>query len=213
MISSSDLVAKEDLSAYQRWEVASLAEAAEILTTSERAARANASDEREAAAVQEQMQKNSSAAGYSEGIARAEEARSRLVTLLASIAENAAEHRQQLLDQVLDFSLLLARQMAGAALTARRELVLPVVAEALKQIPQLSQGVQLMLHPADLELVRTFLAAELSPVGCTLLADASIAQGGCRVVADQCEVDATVQTRWCRLLANLGCSGEWLAVD
>jgi flagellar assembly protein FliH len=101
----------------------------------------------------------------------------------------------------------------GGALTARRDLVLPVVSAALKQIPQLSQGVQLLLNPADLELVRTFLAAEPGLVACTPLADASIAEGGCRVVAEHSEVDATMQTRWSRMLANLGCSGEWLTAS
>ena len=213
MISSSDMVAKEDLSAYQRWELASLTEAAQILTEAERAAGVSASGEREGAAALEKMLNERRAAGYAEGIAQAEEARSRLATLLASMTENAGAHRQHLLDEVLDFSLLLARQMVGAAFAVRRELVLPVVSEALKEIPQLSQSVQVFLNPADLELVRAFLAAEASPVGCTLTADATITAGGCRVVSEQCEVDATIQTRWCRLLANLGCSGEWLAAD
>jgi flagellar assembly protein FliH len=211
MISSSELVPKAELSAYQRWELASLIEAADAVTEADRAAGWNTAGEREAAAVQEQTKKEGYAAGYAAGIGQAEDERTRLAALLVSMTDNAGGHLQQLLDEVLDFSILLARQMVGEALAVRPELVLPVVSAALKQLPQMSQSVQLLLNPADLELVRAFLAAEPTPVGCALLADATIAPGGCRIVTEQCEVDATVQTRWRRLLANLGCSDEWLA--
>src|SRR5450631_426615 len=215
MISSSDLVPKAELSAYQRWELASLAETSAILSAADRAAGWNTTGEREAAATEAQAQADGYnagfATGYATGIAQAEDARARLAALLESMTENAGGHVQQLLDEVLDLSLLIARQMVGEALAVRRELVLPVVSAALKQLPQMSQSVQLLLNPADLELVRAFLAAEPAPVAPSLLADATIAPGGCRIVAEQCEVDATVQTRWRRLLANLGCSDEWLA--
>ena len=210
MTSSSDLVPKAELSAYQRWELASLAEAAETMTAADRAAGWNSAAERDAAAAVEQARSDGYAAGHAAGIAGADEERIRLLALLGSIAENAGGHRQQLLDEVLDFALLLARQMAGEALAVRRELVLPVVSAALKQLPQMNQSVQLQLHPDDLELVRTFIAGEPLAVSCVLVADATVTPGGCRIVAEQCEVDATVQMRWKRLLANLGCSSEWL---
>lgn len=211
MTNSSDLVPKAELSAYQRWELGSLTEAGDFLTDADRAAGFTTPDEREAAVAGEQAQKDGYAAGYAAGIAEAEEMRTRLAAVLASIAENAGGHRQQLLDEVLDFSILIARQLVGEALAVRRELVLPVVSAALKQLPQMSQSVQVLLNPADVDIVRAFLAAEPTPPGCTLLADGTVAAGGCRLVTDQCEVDATVQTRWRRLLANLGCSDEWLA--
>jgi flagellar assembly protein FliH len=211
MTSSSDLVPKAELSAYQRWELASLTEAADTLSKADRAAGWNTPGAREAAAAAEQAQKDGYAKGYAEGIAQAEDARTRLAALLASIAENAGDHRQLLLDEVLDFAILLARQMVGEALAVRRELVLPVVSAALKQLPQVSQSVQVLLNPADVDLVRSFLAGEPTPCECTLLADATIAPGGCRIMTEQTDVDATVQMRWRRLLANLGCSDEWLA--
>jgi flagellar assembly protein FliH len=211
MTSLSDLVPKAELSAYQRWELASLAEAADVLTEAGRTAGCGTQVGRDAGIEQEQAQSDGYAAGYATGIAQAQYAQARLVTLLASMTDSAGAHRQQLLDEVLDFSLLLARQLVGEALAVRRELVLPAVSAALKQLPQMSQSVQVRLNPGDLELVRAFLAAEPAFVGCALLADASVAPGGCRVVSEQCEIDATVQTRWRRLLANLGCSGEWLA--
>lgn len=209
MTSSSDLVPKAELSAYQRWEVASLAEVADILANAGRVAERGAPGQRDPVA-DAQAHKEGYAAGYASGIAQADEARTRLAALLLSMTETAGGHRQQLLDELLDLSLLLARTMAGKALAVRRELLLPIVSAALAQLPQMSQGLQLLVNPADRELVREFLGAESIPVACTILADATVLAGGCRIVTEQCEVDATVQTRWRRLIANLGGSDEWL---
>ena len=48
------------------------------------------------------------------------------------------------------------------------------------------------------------------PLGCQLIADVGTAPGGCRLETEQCEVDATVPSRWRRLLANLGRSDDWI---
>jgi flagellar assembly protein FliH len=67
-----------------------------------------------------------------------------------------------------------------------------------------------MLNPSDVELVRTFLAEEPLPQRFQLVADVGVAPGGCRIETEQCEVDATLPSRWRRLLANLGRSDDWI---
>lgn len=209
MTNSSDFIAKAQLSAYQRWELASLTEGSGGFAD-ETCATTSADRERELADAKEAALREGYAAGYARGIAAASEARERLAAVLASIDDAAAEQRQQVLDGVLDFALLLARHMIGETMAVRRERVLPVVAEALHQLPAMGSNARVLLNPTDVELVRSFLAAEPTAVDCKLTADASIAAGGCRVVTAQCDIDATVPTRWRRLLANLGCTDEWL---
>jgi len=212
MTSLSDLIPKEQQSAYQRWELASLHDAArdvDAASTETRAA-SDAQIAREAAAAREQAHAEGFATGYQAGTARADAERERLKGLLATLSDHAGAHEQRLLDEVLDFALLLARQLVGEALAVRRELVLPVVSAALKQLPQASQQVQLMLNPSDVELVKTFLADEPMPQRFQLVADVAVAPGGCRIETEQCEVDATLPSRWRRLLANLGRSDDWI---
>jgi len=211
MTNLSDLVPKAELSAYQRWELGSLADMSNTRHDGDRGVDAALKSRDDAAVAKEEARKHGHAEGYAAGMVQAEEMRTRLATLLASMSEVAGEHRQQLLDEVLNFSLLLAREIVGETVAVRREVVLPVVSAALRELPQLSQSVQVLLNPDEVELVRGFLAAEPTPVGYTLLADATIARGGCRIVTERCEVDATLQTRWRRVLANLGCTDEWLA--
>lgn len=189
-------------SAYQRWELASLASPSPADSAAEASSELDA---RRALAHAEGR-----TAGYAAGIAAAAAERARLVALLATLNRTVGEHEQRLVDELLDLALVLARQLVGEALAVRREFVLPVVSAALRRLPQLTQRIELRLNPADIELVRTLLAAEPMGPRCQLLEDASISPGGCALETEQCELDLTLPSRWRRLLANLGRSDDWL---
>jgi flagellar assembly protein FliH len=60
------------------------------------------------------------------------------------------------------------------------------------------------VNPQDLALLRADLEADGLFKGCRFIADARIARSGCRVETAQGEIDATLATRWERVLAALG---------
>lgn len=202
--SSSEILARENLSAYQRWELASLAGSTPG-NGHEQAAR-----EAELAAVRAAALAEGRAAGYAAGLAQAGAERGRLASLLATLDTAVGEHEQRLMDEVLDLALVLGRQLVGEALAIRREFVLPIVSAALQQLPQSTQRVQLLVNPGDLDIVGRFLGGDATHARCQLLADPMVAPGGCRIETEQCEIDATLPTRWRRLLAGLGRSDDWL---
>lgn len=150
------------------------------------------------------------AAGYAEGRAAAAAEQARLARLLDTFADQAGAHSQRLADEVLDLALVVARHLVGEALSVRRELVLPVVANAVKQLPQSTQRVAVVLNPADVDLVRSYIGRESVGERCDLVPDPSIAPGGVRVESEHAEIDATITSRWRRLLAGLGRSDDWL---
>jgi len=203
-MASSEFIARENLSAWQRWELAALPAGA-TPTDADTGTPAH-----NAAALRAQMDAEARAAGYAAGMAAAATDHARLNALLATLADCALDHEQRLCDEVLDLALVLARQLVGQALAVRRELVQPVVSAALKQLPQSTQRVELRMHPSDVELVKPLLATDAMGARCEIVADALIAPGGCQVETEQCAVDATLQTRWRQLLANLGRSDDWL---
>jgi len=210
---SSDVIPKEKLSAYQRWELASLHDAVDggySRGNGEEATRRRAQHEGEAEAVRAQAQAEGYTAGYAAGMAHATADKGRLEALLKTLGESVRDHEQHMVDEVLDLALVVARQLVGEALSVRREFILPVVSAGLNQLPQSLQRMQLMLNPADMDLVRHFLASEPASGRCQLIADPTIAPGGCRIETEQCEIDATIPSRWKRLLANLGRSDDWL---
>ena len=193
---------RERLSAYHRWELASLAAPAP--------ASAAAPDPKLLAAARAAAEREGREAGYAAGLAAASAERAQMAALLVKLSAAAGDHEQRLVDEVLDLALVLARQLVGEALSVRREFILPIVSAALKQLPQSTQRVELTLNPSDLDLVGKFVATtELGP-RCQLRGDPSIAPGGCTVETEQCEVDVTVPSRWRRLLAGLGRSDDWV---
>ena len=134
----------------------------------------------------------------------------RLRQLLTQLGATVADREQRLADEVLDLALVFARQMVGQALSVRRELVLPIVAAALSQLPQASRHIEVRLNPADVALVRSVLPDDHAGPHVTLVPDQAVAPGGCVVDTDQAAVDASIPTRWRRLLAGLGRTDDWL---
>lgn len=200
--SSSETLDRRRLSAWHRWELASLAAPAETATAEP--------DPQALAAAREAAEREGREAGYAAGLAAASTERAALAALLVKLSASASEHEQRLVDEVLDLALVLARQLVGEALAVRRDLILPIVSAALKQLPQSTQRIELMVNPGDLDLLRGFLANVECGSRCQLVADPSIAPGGCLIETEQCGIDVTVPSRWRRLLAALGRSDDWL---
>jgi flagellar assembly protein FliH len=130
--------------------------------------------------------------------------------VLASLAAPAAGHEQALADTVVDLALALAQQFAAATLAVRRDLVVPAVAGALRELPASTERATLHLNPGDIDAVRAYLAADRHGPVAHLVADPTVTAGGCRIESPQCDVDARVESRWQRLAASLGRDGDWL---
>lgn len=74
--------------------------------------------------------------------------------------------------------------------------------EALQQFPQ--NNAMIHLHPDDTALIREYLGEQVAHMGHRLIEDDAISRGGCLIEASGSELDATVETRWKRILSNLG---------
>lgn len=153
------------------------------------------------------------AAGYREGSAKAAAEAQRLNTLGTEAQKALAHHGETLAAEVLDLALELARQMLRTELKVRRESLIAVVREALDCLPHGTQGAQLMLNPADIEVVRAHVGEELKATGLRIVEDHRIQPGGCKITSAVCEVDATLATRWKRIVATLGLNHNWMDTE
>ena len=107
-------------------------------------------------------------------------------------------------DALLDLSLEVARQVIRGELALRRDAVLPAVREAIALIVDHTAHPRVHLSPQDFDLVSAELGADASHRGCRFVADPSVPPGGCRIETQQGEIDATLETRWRRVVATLG---------
>ena len=150
------------------------------------------------------------AAGLAEGRRQGEREAAQLRQLAGALAQVHREFEEQAAEEMLSLAIDLARQMLQEALPVRRELLLPVVRAAMRSLPSLAQPAQLVLNPADVELVRAHLGEELRLAGWQVVEDHRIQPGGCRLATPHGEVDATLASRWKRALEALGRDHAWL---
>ena len=116
-----------------------------------------------------------------------------------------------LADEVIGLAIALARQTVRGAIALRPDRIVPVVQEALEALVDEQARPTVHLHPDDLETVAAHLGDSLAARGGTLLPDASLSPGDCRVRTPACTVDATLAKRWRRALAALGRTEDWIA--
>ena len=160
--------------------------------------------------------------GYARGLeeARAESERARRLesdaiarradALIGALTAQLAEVQQAYADEVVALAVEIARSAFGAALRVRDDAVVPAVTAALAAVADEHAKAILRLHPDDAALVGEQLGPMLAARGAQLVADDTIAAGGCRVDTPRVSVDATVATRWRRALAALGRDDDWV---
>jgi Flagellar biosynthesis/type III secretory pathway protein len=215
------MIPKERLTAYQRWEMASFDEDA-----SKPEQGAAAIPPEELAAIREQTRHEAYAKGLAEGyqtghneglnagLAEGQEQSQQLIAQLSGLITHFNDELAQadtlIAADLLGLALDIAQAMLKTALPIRPELVLPVITEAIRELPALQRNAKLILNPDDAVLVRQHLHEELSENGWSIIDDAAIEAGGCRIETGSNQIDATLVTRWQRLAAALGKEAHWL---
>ena len=210
----SDMIAKDRLTAYQRWELPTFGIAKD-------GAGGVSADKLPTAAEVEQIHQQAHEegyqAGYAEGAQRArleeqaarDEAQ-RLAEMVGMLDTELQQVDQQVAQGLLDLSMELARQMLQQALKVKPELLLSVVSEAIGNLPHFSQHAHLILHPSDAELVRGKMGEQLDHTGWKIFEDAQMERGGCRVETAHSQIDASLATRWKRVVSSIGQDSSWL---
>lgn len=106
--------------------------------------------------------------------------------------------------RLMQMALEAARQVIGQTPAVDNNALIKQIQGLLMQEPLFSGKPQLRVHPDDLQRVEEMLGATLSLHGWRLRGDPGLHQGGCKVSADEGDLDASVATRWqelCRLAA------------
>ena len=152
-------------------------------------------------------------AGYAEGLAMAreqgaEEAQ-RLHALVEACATSLGALEEKMGQSLLTLALDIAQQVVRTTLAEQPDTVVAAVRDVLHINPSAGGQMRLWANPDDIELIRLHLADELKEGHWRVLADESIARGGCRAETPYGDIDATLQTRWRRVAASLGRNVSW----
>jgi flagellar assembly protein FliH len=157
------------------------------------------------------------AQGYADATRSAQAARAveaqRVESLLAQLRGGFDELSTHTADALLDLALDVAAQVLRREVQTQRDAILPVVREALALVIESHGHPTVRLAPADFALVRQALQEDGRLHGCRCVEDASIQPGGCRVESAHGDIDATLATRWRRVVQSLGCSTPAPEID
>ena len=213
---------KDKLTAYQRWELASFDEPERVPQRANPAPEAEKPVQPEAQPAvvlptAEEIERMFSdaheqgyASGYEEGMAEARAKVKRLDALLGGLQQSLDELDQKIAEQLLATSIEIANQVIRQTLRIKPEFILPVVREAITILSPHQGHPALFAHPDDASLIRKQLGEQLAHNNWRIIDDSTLTPGGCRLEIGASEVDATLETRWRRVIESLGISQDWL---
>ncbi|MBY0474577.1 MAG: flagellar assembly protein FliH [Nitrosomonas sp.] len=229
---TNNFIPKEELNAYQPWEMDSLEDSDLLVKTQEaenhcpenEQEKVPLPNEEEIAAVYQRAKETGyavglqqgQAAGYAEGREVAEiEVKveiARIQSLLTKLSQDLQNMDQQVADSLLDLSIALARKLVTEALKLKPDLIIPIVQEALRNLPQSMQHPRLYLNPEDAKLVATHLNEQAEQDNWCIREDEQLSRGGCRIEADGSEINGSMEIRWHKALSAIGHDDKWLEI-
>lgn len=199
------------LTAWERWELANF----DVETPSANGENTGHStmelERREVDRIREEARREGYQAGYASGQAAALAEANRLASAASTLTDALAEFDQQVADELVALATEIARQVVRGELSARPDIILNVVHEALSQLPH--QHATIFLHPDDASLVRSYSGDALAHAGHRVLEEPRLNPGDCLLESGSSQVDATLATRWRRVIETLGLTDAWGTQD
>lgn len=211
----------EEMSAWERWEMASFDPPKTVAPKPEPAEPASpppppptaveqASQEpavklptaEEVEAIYSQAREEGYRVGFNEGQQSALTEAQKIGVLVQKLDEAILGMEGEVANELLALGLEIARQVVRETVRLQPEAILSVVKEALLQLPH--QHAIIYLHPDDAELVRIHIGDQLAHAGHRIQDDPALARGDCTIDAGSTHVDATLANRWQRVIAGLG---------
>lgn len=140
--------------------------------------------------------------GFNEGQQTALAEAQKFAALVHKLDDAITGMEGEVANELLALGLEVARQVVRETVRLQPEAILAVVKEALLQLPH--QHAMVYLHPEDAALVRIHLGDQLAHAGHRIQDDLALMRGDCRIEAGNTRADATLESRWQRIVAGLG---------
>lgn len=208
---SSTVIPKEQLTAFERWELASFDPDSSGNIQNQVQRKAALATVAEVENIRQQAYDEGRDAGYAAGMQQARSEAEKINVLMQGLQDELNQTDEQVAQSLLDLSLEIANKMVCEILQVKPEVILKIVSDAISNLPHFNQNAHLILQPEDAELVRQHMGEHLSHSGWKIFTDPQIRRGGCRVETAHSHVDATTEARWKCIVESIGQDKSWLA--
>jgi flagellar assembly protein FliH len=105
--------------------------------------------------------------------------------------------------QIAELATALARALLRRELRMEPTQIIGMVRDTVALLPAAARGVRVLLHPDDAALVRERLSVAGPEQAWSIVDDAILSRGDCRVHTDYAQIDARIDTRLNEALALL----------
>lgn len=211
---SKPVVPKEQLTAYQRWEMESLDESEKdtgiALPTAEEIEQIHKNAHQEGYNA---GQARGYQDGYNQGIAAVTEKANQIQAVLSNLNQEMQHMDQEVAEDMLSLSLAIARQVLLQSIDAKPEMLLTVIREAISNMPPFNQHANLVLNPLDAALVKEHMGEQLAHTGWKIIEDERVTRGGCRLETSASQMDVSLSKRWERVVSAISQDSSWLIQD
>lgn len=227
----SKVIPKEQLTAYQRWELAAFDDGS--LAASRRPPHAPETEQESSRPPEpqvvlptaeeiEHLHQEAWQEGYQlgleegrkAGLAASQEAGERylreLQALVTALEGGQLRQDQEVANEVLELALVMARQILRSALQVKPELILDAIREALNTLPTLNGHYKIITHPDSAQAVRDWLAHEHGHLSWKVVEEAQMEPGDFRFESAYSDLDGSIKQRWLELTSCLGADASWL---
>jgi flagellar assembly protein FliH len=152
--------------------------------------------------------------GYDEGFARGKQEgvvagqkklnqeAQKLVQIAEQLSRPLAELDDDVVDELVTLAMTIAKHMVRREIKTNPGEIVAVVREAAALLPSTSRTIKIFLHPEDAALLKESLSISEQGVW-ELVDDPALTRGGCRLVTESAQLDASIETRLAAVVAEL----------
>lgn len=123
--------------------------------------------------------------------------------LMATLEAPLKELDEQVERELVELVISMVRQLVRREIRMEPSHIIGIVRESLSILPVSSRNIRVHLHPEDARLVRDIYDMSENEQGWKVLEDPVLARGGCRVVTETSQVDATLESRLAAMVTHL----------
>jgi flagellar assembly protein FliH len=118
-----------------------------------------------------------------------------LKSMIEAVQQPLAAIDRDVEHELASLAVAIARRVIDDELKTDPERILTLVPQAVAELPAGSRDVRVRVHPEDARLLHQHLPDGDGEASWSLVEDAAIARGGCRIDCPNSSIDATLETR------------------
>ncbi len=123
--------------------------------------------------------------------------------LLSALNTPFKELDEQVERELISLTISMVRQLVRREVKLDPNQIIGVVREALSLLPVSARNISLVLHPEDAKLVREIFEVSDKDLVWSIVEDPVLDRGGCKVITDTSQIDATLESRLAAMIATL----------